>query len=699
MNWKNVAVLVGFLFAIAVSPVAAQETEDNVDTVVLASTENYPDALVGSAAAAKIGSPVLLTEKEEVPEDTMQTMQELEPSEVKVIGGPAVVSSDVVSSLEEDYNVTRLWGTTRYGSAVEVADHFWVEGAEEAVLIQNSFEDEEGGVLASAKELVHEGDRPVYLTPEGSVPAVVLSSLDDLGVEDVTVVGTEVSESYIDSLAEVNVSVDEEITGESEEQVRERVQEKVEERVNASTDLLVVATGNYQHSIAASSFPNTVTYHISMEDHIEDLVETVQSRNVSSVKVAGRPVLAEEAAETLREDADVEVRLAVARASEAVRMNSNLTLGNAPEFVKANKKRMGKWAQERESAQESVKERANRSLQKAEDLLPSNASEEMAETLEEARQLFEEGKYIEAQEEATEIAGEVRERSFERNRGNYTALQEQMQEEVEDLQERVQELREMNREFAEEMQENMTTEERLETIEEFRNERKETVREMMKKARAMGPGQSIGKKLGEAREDMEMEKQQCRDQIQAAKEASQGQMCTQQTQMLECPGEDDITYQARDGCEISYLRGEGWEAVGGEEVEEEDEEDDVEEEEPGESGEEEEEGAEEEEEETEEENVVTYSSEGFSPKTVTIEEGETVTWESQGPSMWVAVDQHPTHTQYDGTNVDQHCDDGESDTFDSCQSRQTYSFEFEKTGTWDYHNHLSASHKGTVVVE
>jgi len=102
----------------------------------------------------------------------------------------------------------------------------------------------------------------------------------------------------------------------------------------------------------------------------------------------------------------------------------------------------------------------------------------------------------------------------------------------------------------------------------------------------------------------------------------------------------------------------------------------------------------------EEENVttVTHTSSGFQPSTVTIEQGETVRWESEAGSMWVASDQHPSHTEYSGTSRSEHCTGGE-DAFDQCTAGSEYSFTFEKTGEWSYHNHENSFQGGTVMVE
>ncbi|MEX2436820.1 MAG: hypothetical protein WD471_01495, partial [Candidatus Paceibacterota bacterium] len=104
----------------------------------------------------------------------------------------------------------------------------------------------------------------------------------------------------------------------------------------------------------------------------------------------------------------------------------------------------------------------------------------------------------------------------------------------------------------------------------------------------------------------------------------------------------------------------------------------------------------------ESDNLVIYSSSGFSPGELTVEVGETVTFineSSQG--MWVATDLHPTHRNYSGTSLSEHCKDGESNTFDACRdipSGESWIFTFDKPGEWSYHNHSSARDTGVIIV-
>ena len=100
------------------------------------------------------------------------------------------------------------------------------------------------------------------------------------------------------------------------------------------------------------------------------------------------------------------------------------------------------------------------------------------------------------------------------------------------------------------------------------------------------------------------------------------------------------------------------------------------------------------------ENTIVYTGSGFQPSTLTIQQGETATWVNEGDGpMWVASNVHPYHTQYAGTSLREHCSNGDqtSAAFDQCSTGESFSFTFEKTGEWSYHNHV-ASGGGTIIV-
>ncbi len=87
--------------------------------------------------------------------------------------------------------------------------------------------------------------------------------------------------------------------------------------------------------------------------------------------------------------------------------------------------------------------------------------------------------------------------------------------------------------------------------------------------------------------------------------------------------------------------------------------------------------------------TVKYTSSGFTPNSVTVKTGTTVTFVNESSkNMWVASSVHPTHK--DLPSFDQLSSSGKG---------TSYSYVFDKAGEWSYHNHRSAGHIGKVVVE
>lgn len=92
---------------------------------------------------------------------------------------------------------------------------------------------------------------------------------------------------------------------------------------------------------------------------------------------------------------------------------------------------------------------------------------------------------------------------------------------------------------------------------------------------------------------------------------------------------------------------------------------------------------------TSESNEVTYTDSGYSPQTLTVPVGTTVVFKNQSSEgMWTASNPHPVHT-----------DLPEFDPKKAVNSGESYSFTFSERGTFGYHNHLSPSRTGKIVVE
>ena len=97
------------------------------------------------------------------------------------------------------------------------------------------------------------------------------------------------------------------------------------------------------------------------------------------------------------------------------------------------------------------------------------------------------------------------------------------------------------------------------------------------------------------------------------------------------------------------------------------------------------------------ENMVTYTNSGYSPSALTIKKGEMVIFKNQSSqSMWTASAVHPTHRAYPTTGG---CLGSTFDTCTGIQSGGSWSFKFDISGTWKYHNHLNPGNTGTIDVQ
>jgi plastocyanin len=102
-------------------------------------------------------------------------------------------------------------------------------------------------------------------------------------------------------------------------------------------------------------------------------------------------------------------------------------------------------------------------------------------------------------------------------------------------------------------------------------------------------------------------------------------------------------------------------------------------------------------------NVITYTDSGYSPSVLYVKVGDIVTFKNESSkSMWPASADHPSHRVYSGTSLSEHCPDPAGNAFDACTGflpGSSWSFKFNKAGTWKYHDHLNPSATGTIVVE
>lgn len=106
--------------AISISSNGWQKSQN----VVLATGEDYPDALCAAPLAKQLGAPILLSEKWTLRGDLQAELTRLDAKNIYIIGGTGVISQAIQNQLEADgKNVVRLYGSDRYATSLKVAEY------------------------------------------------------------------------------------------------------------------------------------------------------------------------------------------------------------------------------------------------------------------------------------------------------------------------------------------------------------------------------------------------------------------------------------------------------------------------------------------------------------------------------------------------------------------------------------------------
>lgn len=164
--------------------------ESGVNVVYLATGLDYPDALVGAALAGSTAGPVLLTKPDTLPAVTKAKLQQLDPDRVILLGGPDVITKDVLGQVQQltDAQTGRVHGANRYETAVQISRSF--SGSSDVVYIATG-QDYPDGLAAAARS--GSLNAPVLLTQPDHLPSATKQELNRLGPKRIVMLGGELA--------------------------------------------------------------------------------------------------------------------------------------------------------------------------------------------------------------------------------------------------------------------------------------------------------------------------------------------------------------------------------------------------------------------------------------------------------------------------------------------------------------------------
>ncbi len=158
-------------------------------TVILASGENFPDALSASALAGVYNAPILLTSRDSLSSRAAQTIAELKAKKVFVLGGTAAVSESVLNSLKaKGLSVERVYGETRRGTAEAIAKKVAAAQTPDTAIVASSGTPWDS---LSVSPLAYAKGWPVLLTQgDGRLSSASISTLKSMAsIKRIIVVG------------------------------------------------------------------------------------------------------------------------------------------------------------------------------------------------------------------------------------------------------------------------------------------------------------------------------------------------------------------------------------------------------------------------------------------------------------------------------------------------------------------------------
>lgn len=161
------------------------------DTVILATGQDYADALSSSTLAFALDAPILLASfPDRLSEATLNELKRLNPDRVIIIGGEKAINKSLKQDLEAaDYIVDRISGSDRFQTGVKIAEEVLaLNPAQKEIIIAKGLDFPDA--LSSASHAANEGI-PIILTLDDRLPKSVQAFLDKYEINKSIVVGGE----------------------------------------------------------------------------------------------------------------------------------------------------------------------------------------------------------------------------------------------------------------------------------------------------------------------------------------------------------------------------------------------------------------------------------------------------------------------------------------------------------------------------
>lgn len=261
---------------------------NTTESILLASGNEYNDALTGAALAGALKAPMLLTDKYSIPKSTMRSIEEYKPKTIYVLGGWMVIDDKVIHTLRsKGYNVKRIWGDTKYTTATAVGNEIRKMYKTNTAFVVNgdNYPD-----AISVTSIAAKNHYPILFTSAKTIQKDTMNALKSWGIKNVKIAGGDkvVTPNIINQLKKAGFNV-ERTAG----PVLWDTNIEVAKRYYPSSNSVSIATGNH-YSDALTGGPlaawaSQPVLFVSKNSVSQDVLNYIKNNHVTKVTIFGGP--------------------------------------------------------------------------------------------------------------------------------------------------------------------------------------------------------------------------------------------------------------------------------------------------------------------------------------------------------------------------------------------------------------------------
>lgn len=235
---------------------------------VLATGNDYPDALSATPLAKKYNAPILLTDTKTIPQSTLDEINKLHTTHIFICGGTGVVSQNIENQLNTmGITTERLAGSDRYGTSVAIAEKFGAVSGE--LMVANGYDWSDA---LSASSIAAKMGIPILLTDKDVFPNSINSFIDQRNFSKTYILG---DTDLISNTVANQLPSSERIVGSTEYERNINIIKRFQSNLDLSN--ICVATGNdFPDALSGSALAATLSSAIVLVDNNSPQAVTTQ---------------------------------------------------------------------------------------------------------------------------------------------------------------------------------------------------------------------------------------------------------------------------------------------------------------------------------------------------------------------------------------------------------------------------------------